>query len=69
MTSLGVAMGGHVRTGLEDNLYLDAGKRQPATNAALVRRLATLASACGRTLASADEARQLMGLPVGARVR
>jgi uncharacterized protein (DUF849 family) len=69
MTSLGVAMGGHVRTGLEDNLYLDAGKRQPATNAALVRRLATLASSCGRTLASADEARQLMGLPVGARVR
>jgi uncharacterized protein (DUF849 family) len=69
MTSLSVAMGGHVRTGLEDNLYLDADKRHPATNDALVRRLATLASACGRALASADEARQLMGLPVGARVR
>jgi uncharacterized protein (DUF849 family) len=68
MTSLGVVMGGHVRTGLEDNLYLDVEKRHPATNEALVRRVATLAAACGRTVATPDDARRLMGLPVGARV-
>jgi uncharacterized protein (DUF849 family) len=68
VTSLGVVMGGHVRTGLEDNLYLDTEKRRPATNEALVRRVAALAIASGRTLATSDGARRLMGLPVGARV-
>ena len=40
MNALGIAMGGHVRTGLEDNLFLDRDKLQPATNAGLVERIA-----------------------------
>lgn len=60
MNALGVAMGGHVRTGLEDNLFLDADKRVPATNEALVARVATLGAAVGRPLASMVDARQLM---------
>jgi uncharacterized protein (DUF849 family) len=62
MNALGVVMGGHVRTGLEDNLYLDSEKTRPATNDALVARVATLARASGRSLATPDEARRLMFL-------
>ena len=64
MNALAVVSGGHVRTGVEDTLYLDAGKQQPATNAACVRRVADLATAYGRPLAGPDEARALMGLAV-----
>jgi 3-keto-5-aminohexanoate cleavage enzyme len=64
MNSLGVVMGGHVRTGLEDNLYLDADKRIAATNVLLVSRVAQLALAAGRAIASPSEARGLMGLTV-----
>jgi 3-keto-5-aminohexanoate cleavage enzyme len=64
MNALGVVSGGHVRTGVEDSLYLDAGKQEPATNAACVRRVADLATAYGRPLAGPHEARALMGLSV-----
>jgi uncharacterized protein (DUF849 family) len=62
MNALGVVMGGHVRTGLEDSLYMDTAKRVPATNERLVQRVATLALASGRSLATPAEARALMGL-------
>jgi len=52
-----------VRTGLEDNLHMDAGKQDPATNARLVARAASLAAAVGRPLATAADARRLIGLP------
>ena len=67
MNALGIVMGGHVRTGLEDSLYMDPEKRQPATNDALVTRAATLARACERRLATPAETRQLMQLPVHMR--
>jgi uncharacterized protein (DUF849 family) len=67
MNALGVVIGGHVRTGLEDSLYLDEGKQHPATNEACVRRVADLARAFGRRLAAPAEARRLMGLTVAAR--
>ena len=63
MNSLAITMGGHVRVGLEDNLYMNASKTQLATNPALVARLVTLARAAEREPASADEARALIGLP------
>ena len=66
MNALGVITGGHVRTGLEDSLYLDARKQIPATNEACVRRVADLARAFGRPLATPAEARRLMGLTVKA---
>ena len=43
VNSLAIAMGGHVRVGLEDNLWLDARKERPASNRELVDRLAQLA--------------------------
>ncbi len=38
VNALAIAMGGHVRTGLEDNPWLDAAGGRPATNAGLVER-------------------------------
>jgi uncharacterized protein (DUF849 family) len=66
VTALATAMGGHVRTGLEDNPYLDHLTRQPATNAGLVERAVAGARALGRPVASALEARALLGLPAPA---
>ena len=62
MNALGVVTGGHVRTGMEDNVWLDADTRAPATNVALVRRVAALATAAGRPIATTCVARELMGL-------
>jgi 3-keto-5-aminohexanoate cleavage enzyme len=52
--------GGHVRTGLEDNLWLRRGER--ATNAQLVERVVRLAGELERPLASPAQARELLGL-------
>jgi 3-keto-5-aminohexanoate cleavage enzyme len=61
MNMIAMAMGGHVRTGLEDNIYY--GYRELATsNAQLVERLARLARELGRELASPDEAREMIGV-------
>ena len=62
MNSLGIVMGGHVRVGLEDNLFFDSKKKQPATNLGLVERLANLAAAVGRAVATPQEARAMIGV-------
>ena len=54
-------MGGHCRTGLEDNLRFDK-SRLAQSNAALVGRVATLCSDYDRHPASPAEARQILGL-------
>lgn len=54
-------LGGHCRTGLEDNLRFDE-TRLATSNAELVRRVAELAHEQGRPPASAQAARQLLGL-------
>ena len=69
VNALAIASGGHVRVGLEDNLWLDAGKEQPASNAGLVERLVTLARACGREVATPEQARAMIGLPQRATTR
>jgi 3-keto-5-aminohexanoate cleavage enzyme len=61
MAVLAIAMGGHVRVGLEDNLYYRKG--QLATNEQLVARVARIAAEAGRTVASPEEARRILGLP------
>ncbi len=63
VNALAVTMGGHVRVGLEDNLFMDAAKTEPASNATLIDRVVTLARAAGRSPATPDEARALIGLP------
>ena len=62
VNSMAIATGGHVRVGLEDNLWLDARRERPATNLALVTRLVRLAHAAERGIANPDEARTMIGL-------
>jgi uncharacterized protein (DUF849 family) len=60
-----VLLGGHVRVGLEDNLYLSKGVL--ATNAQLVEKARTIIEAMGANVATPDEARELLNLkPRGA---
>ena len=56
-----IAAGGHTRTGLEDNLRLDRGVLAPS-NAALVARAVELCGKHGRKVATAAEARAILGL-------
>ena len=55
------ALGGHLRTGLEDSFYLPSGARARG-NGDLVAALAAVARAEGRAVASAAEARAIWGL-------
>ncbi|MGH6942642.1 MAG: 3-keto-5-aminohexanoate cleavage protein [Geminicoccaceae bacterium] len=54
-------LGGHVRVGLEDNLYLDKGVLAPS-NAALVERARRIVELLGRSVATPAEARAILGL-------
>jgi 3-keto-5-aminohexanoate cleavage enzyme len=54
-------LGGHLRTGLEDTFYLPDGRRARG-NGELVGAMALLAREVGRSIASATEARQMLGL-------
>ncbi|MCA3379659.1 MAG: 3-keto-5-aminohexanoate cleavage protein, partial [Roseomonas sp.] len=56
-----LARGGHVRTGLEDNIRMDRHTLAPS-NAALVRRTVELATEVGRPVADAATARRILGL-------
>lgn len=60
MAAAAVAMGGHVRVGLEDNLYLDRGVL--ATNAQLVQRAVEIVTRMGATILSPAEARAKLKL-------
>jgi 3-keto-5-aminohexanoate cleavage enzyme len=55
-------LGGHCRTGLEDNVRLDRDTLAPS-NAALVRRVVELCAEYGRRPATVAEARALLSLP------
>ena len=54
-------LGGHVRVGLEDNLYLSKGVLAPS-NAALVERAVSIVELLGGSVASPAEAREILGL-------
>ncbi|GGE05501.1 3-keto-5-aminohexanoate cleavage enzyme [Marinithermofilum abyssi] len=60
MSALGVALGGHVRVGLEDNIYYRKGEL--ATNTQLVERVVRIARELDRGIASPEEARQILGI-------
>ncbi|MEV0116711.1 3-keto-5-aminohexanoate cleavage protein [Streptomyces sp. NPDC050844] len=55
-----ILLGGQVRVGLEDNLYL--GKGNKVTNAQLVERAVQITENLGSRVATPDEARQKLGL-------
>lgn len=61
MVAQAVLLGGHVRVGLEDNLYLEKGKLAPS-NAALVEKAAHIIAMLGDQVATPDEAREILGL-------
>ncbi len=57
-----IIKGGHVRVGLEDNIYYNNERTELATNPMLVERLAKFARHIGREVANPEEARQIIGL-------
>jgi 3-keto-5-aminohexanoate cleavage enzyme len=61
-----VALGGHARTGLEDNVRLDRDRLAPS-NAALVARVVDLCSQYSRPVADWQTARTILGLPMPAQ--
>lgn len=61
MAAIGIAMGGHVRVGFEDNIYLDRGVLAKS-NGELVERVVRLAKELGREIATPAEAREILGL-------
>ena len=60
---MGMAAGGHVRVGLEDNIYYDRQRQERADNARLVARIVRIGREMGREPATPAEARQIIGLP------
>ncbi|SEM07096.1 Uncharacterized conserved protein, DUF849 family [Bosea lupini] len=60
-----IASGGHARTGLEDNVRLDRDRLAPS-NAALVARAAELCRKYGRPVATWQQAREILGIPMRA---
>jgi uncharacterized protein (DUF849 family) len=60
-----ISAGGHARTGLEDNVRLDRDRLAPS-NAALVARTAEICAHYERPVATAAQARDILGLAVAA---
>ncbi|MEA4980114.1 MAG: 3-keto-5-aminohexanoate cleavage protein [Petrimonas sp.] len=59
-----IAMGGHVRVGFEDNLYLSRGVLAKS-NGELVGKVVEMAKLLGREIATPAEARKILGLKPG----
>jgi len=60
MTTMAILMGGHVRVGLEDNLFL--AKDKLASNEELVTQVRHLAKQLQREVATPQEARRILSL-------
>ncbi len=67
MATMAATMGGHVRVGLEDNLYLSRGVLAQS-NAQQVRLIREIVERLGRVVATPAEARELLALKGVARV-
>jgi uncharacterized protein (DUF849 family) len=62
MNRLAIAMGGHVRVGLEDNIWWDDERTELATNVRLVERLVQIGRAMGREPAEPALVRSRLGI-------
>jgi 3-keto-5-aminohexanoate cleavage enzyme len=60
LAAAAIVMGGHVRVGLEDNLFLPDGSA--ASNPRLVEKIVAIAKEVGRDIAGPDEAREILSL-------
>ncbi len=67
MAAISAGMGGHVRVGLEDNLFISRGVLA-TSNAEQVARIRTIVEGMGREVATPHEARAILGLKGAARV-
>ena len=61
VTARAIALGGHVRTGFEDVRYFEPG-RLAVSNAELIERVAEMGRSAGRSIATPEIARELLGL-------
>lgn len=61
MAMIAMAMGGHVRVGLEDNIYYSKGVLA-RSNAQLVERVVRIAKEFGREVATPSDARKILNL-------
>ena len=61
MGAVAMTMGGHVRVGMEDNIFLSRGVLLES-NALLVERVKTIAEALNIEVAKPDEARKMLGI-------
>jgi 3-keto-5-aminohexanoate cleavage enzyme len=61
MIQMGIIMGGHIRVGFEDNLYLKRGVLAKS-NAELVEAAVSQAKIFGRSIATPEEAREILGM-------
>lgn len=59
--TMGILFGGHVRVGLEDNVYYQRGELAES-NAQLVERVARVADELGREVATPEQARDILDL-------
>ncbi|MEA2620537.1 MAG: 3-keto-5-aminohexanoate cleavage enzyme, partial [Chloroflexota bacterium] len=66
VTHWAVAMGGHVRIGLEDNLWFDDDRTDLSTNARLVERVVAVARSMGREPATPGDVRRRLGIEIEA---
>lgn len=62
--ALVLSLGGHIRTGLEDVVYVAQGE-YAESNAQLVTRARALCDAIGRPVATPAQAREILGIGVG----
>ncbi len=60
MAAAAIVLGGHVRVGLEDNLYMPDGS--PASNLKLVEKIVAIAKEVGREIATPGETRSILSL-------
>lgn len=67
MVAQAMLLGGNVRVGLEDNLYLEKGVL--ATNGQLVERACDIIEILGGTVAGPDDAREILGLPARSKAK
>ncbi len=60
LATMAIMMGGHVRVGLEDNIFIGRGKL--CTNAQLVEKVVRIAKEFDREIATPEDMRQILGL-------
>jgi 3-keto-5-aminohexanoate cleavage enzyme len=61
MVTLSMILGGHIRVGFEDNLYLKRGQKL-SSNAEAVEKAVRIAGELHRPIATPAQAREIMGI-------